>query len=77
LQVQQNYSTSEYLELKANIEYDEFVSLRRAYKGEKNVSIQEMKKDMIKAIEVIQSKLEVNDRLTDVLSMSCQSHFES
>ena len=29
----------EYLELKANNEDDEFVSLRRAYKGEKNVSI--------------------------------------
>ncbi|MGC1932667.1 MAG: hypothetical protein WA667_27145 [Candidatus Nitrosopolaris sp.] len=58
----------EYLELKANNEDHEFVSLRRAYKGEKNVSIQEIKKDMIKAIEVIQSKLEINGRITDVLS---------
>jgi hypothetical protein len=57
----------EYLELKANNEDDEFVSLRRTYKGEKNVSIQEIKKGMIKAIEVMQSKLEINDRLTDLL----------
>ena len=58
----------EYLELKANNEDDEFVSLRRASKGKKSVSIQEIKKELIKAIEVIQSKLEINDRLTDVLS---------
>lgn len=51
----------EYLELKSN-NGNEFASLTRAYKGEKNVSIQEIKKDMIKAIEVIQSKLEINDR---------------
>ena len=57
----------EYLELKSN-NGNEFASLTRAYKGEKNVSIQEIKKDMIKAIEVIQSKLEITDRLTDVLS---------
>ena len=58
----------EYLEnLKSN-KGDEFASLRRAYKGDKNVSVLEIKKDMIKAIDVVQSKLEINDRLVDVLS---------
>lgn len=47
---------------------DEFVSLTRAYKGEKPVSIQEIKKDMIKAIEVMQSKLNATDSLTEILS---------
>jgi hypothetical protein len=46
----------------------EFISLRRASKGEKNISILEVKKDMIKAIEVLQSKLEMNDKLVDLLS---------
>ena len=36
--------------------------------GEESVSIQEIKKELIKAIEIMQSKLQVNDRLTDVLS---------
>ncbi|MGB6528482.1 MAG: helix-turn-helix domain-containing protein [Candidatus Nitrosopolaris sp.] len=58
----------EYLELKANDEDHEFLSLRRAYNGDKNVSILEIKKDMIKAIDVIQSKLEINDKLVELLS---------
>jgi hypothetical protein len=61
-------SQFDYLEnLKSN-NGDEFVSLCRAYKGEEGVSTQEMKKELIRAIEIMQSKLEVNDRLTDVLS---------
>jgi hypothetical protein len=36
--------------------------------GEESTSIQEIKKELIKAIEIMQSKLEVNDRLTAVLS---------
>ena len=47
---------------------NEFASLSRACKGEENVSIDEIKKELIKAIEVMQNKLDVNDRLTDVLS---------
>ncbi|MFZ0511051.1 MAG: hypothetical protein WAM14_05560 [Candidatus Nitrosopolaris sp.] len=46
----------------------EFASLSRACKGEENVSVEEIKKELIKAIEVMQNKLDVNDRLTDVLS---------
>ncbi|HXX96275.1 MAG TPA: hypothetical protein VEL11_04055 [Candidatus Bathyarchaeia archaeon] len=58
----------EYLEnLKSN-KGDEFASLRRAYKGEEGVSTQEIKKELIRAIDVVQSKLEMNDRLVDVLS---------
>jgi hypothetical protein len=53
----------EYFE-KAN----DFASLARAFKGDESISIQEIKKELIKAIEVIQRKLGVNDRLTDVLS---------
>jgi hypothetical protein len=40
---------------------DEFASLRRAYKGEEGVSRQEIKKELISAIQIMQSKL---DRLT-------------
>jgi hypothetical protein len=47
---------------------DEFGSLTRAYKGEEPVSIQEIKKEVIKAIEVMQSKLDVNDALSKILS---------
>jgi hypothetical protein len=47
---------------------DEFVSLTRAYNGDEQVSIQEIKKDMLKAIEVMQSKLDLNDRLRETLS---------
>jgi len=46
----------------------EFVSLTKAYKGEVPTSIQEIKKDVIKAIEVLRSKLDVNDRLNEILS---------
>ena len=61
-------SQFEYLEnLKSN-NGDEFASLRRAYKGEEGVSTQEIKKELIRAIDVVQSKLEMNDRLVDVLS---------
>ena len=60
----------EYLENLSNnaVGGDEFGSLTRAYKREELVSIQEIKKDMIKAIEVMQSNLEVNDRLSEILS---------
>ncbi|MGB6592481.1 MAG: helix-turn-helix domain-containing protein [Candidatus Nitrosopolaris sp.] len=58
----------EYFEKLKSNNGDEFASLSRAYKGGDSVSIQEIKKELIKAIEVMQSKLEVNDRLTDVLS---------
>ena len=46
----------------------EFASLTRAYKGDKTVSMQEIKKEVIKAIEVMQGKLEVNDKLSESLS---------
>ena len=49
---------------------DEFASLNRACNGEENVSIWDIKKELIKAIEIMQSKLDVNDRLTDILSKS-------
>lgn len=57
----------EYLKLKSN-NGGEFTSLSRAYKGEESVSTQEIVKELIKAIEIRQSKLKVVDRLTDVLS---------
>jgi hypothetical protein len=47
---------------------DEFVSLTRACKGEEPVSVQEIKKEVIKAIEVMQSKLDANDTLIKILS---------
>jgi FtsZ-binding cell division protein ZapB len=47
---------------------NEFVSLTRAYNGEEPVSIQEIKKELIKAIEIMQSKLDVNDTLSVTLS---------
>jgi hypothetical protein len=47
---------------------NEFASLSRAYKGEEGVSTPEIKKELINAIEVMQSRLDVNDRLGDVLS---------
>lgn len=58
-------STKLQFELKANNEDHEFLSLRRACKGEK-ICLNTGDKDMIK--DVIQSKLEMNDRLVDVLS---------
>jgi hypothetical protein len=47
---------------------DEFVSLTRACIGEEPVSVQEIKNELIKAIEVMQSKLDVNDKLGEILS---------
>jgi hypothetical protein len=47
---------------------DEFVSLTRACKGEESVSMQEIKKEVIKAIEVMQSKVGMNDTLSEILS---------
>ncbi|MDQ6865692.1 MAG: hypothetical protein M3044_17925, partial [Thermoproteota archaeon] len=47
---------------------NEFPSLTRAYKGDKTVSMQELKKEVIKAIEVMQSKLDANDMLSESLS---------
>jgi hypothetical protein len=58
----------EYLEKLKSNNRNEFTSLSRAYKGEESVSIQEIKKELIKGIEIMQSKLDVNDRLTDILS---------
>ncbi|MGC1927893.1 MAG: hypothetical protein WA667_02880 [Candidatus Nitrosopolaris sp.] len=61
-------SQFEYLEKLKSNNRNKFTSLNRAYKGEESVSIQEIKKELIKAIEIMQSKLDVNDRLTDILS---------
>jgi hypothetical protein len=47
---------------------DEFESLTRACNGDKTVSMQEIEKELIKAIEVMQSKLDVNDILSESLS---------
>ena len=47
---------------------NKFDSLRRAYNGEESVTIQAIKNEVIMAIEVMQSKLGVNDRLSDILS---------
>ena len=58
----------EYLKKLKSNNGGESASLSRAYKGEESGSIQEIKKELIKDIEIMQSKLEVNDRLTDVLS---------
>jgi uncharacterized coiled-coil DUF342 family protein len=46
---------------------DEFVSLTKAYKGEEPVTVQEMKKEVIKAIELLRSKLDVNNKLSEIL----------
>ncbi len=43
-------------------------ALGSAYKGEQSVSIQEIKKELIKPIENMESKPEVKDRLTGALS---------
>jgi hypothetical protein len=47
---------------------NKFDSLRRAYNGEESVTIQAIKNEVIMAIEVMQSKLGVNDRLREILS---------
>jgi hypothetical protein len=47
---------------------DGFAVLGSAYKGEENDSIEEIKKELIKPIEKMESKPEVNDRLTGALS---------
>jgi hypothetical protein len=47
---------------------DGFAVLGSGYKGEERVSIQEIKKELIKPIENMESKLEVKDRLTGALS---------
>ena len=46
----------------------EFASLSRACKGEEHVSMQDIKKEVIKAIEVMQGKLRMNDTLSEILS---------
>jgi hypothetical protein len=57
----------EYLEkLKSNT--GDGFALGSAYKGEENDSIQEIKKELIKPIESMESKPEVKDRLTGALS---------
>lgn len=47
---------------------DEFVSLTRAWQGEEPVSVDEIKQDLIKAIEVMQRKHDADDGLTQILS---------
>lgn len=47
---------------------NKFDSLRRASNGKESVSIQAIKNEVIMAIEVMQSKLGVNDRLREILS---------
>jgi hypothetical protein len=58
----------EYLEKLKSSNGDGFAMLGSAYKGEESVSIQEIKKELIKPIENMESKLEVKDRLTGALS---------
>jgi hypothetical protein len=58
----------EYLEKLKSNNGDEFAVLGSACKGEESVSIQEIKKELIKPIENMESKLEVKDRLTGALS---------
>jgi hypothetical protein len=58
-----------YLEKLKSNNGDGFGSLR-AHKGEESVPIQDIKKE-IKAIENIESKLEIPDRPTDALSNCC------
>jgi hypothetical protein len=58
----------EYLEKLKSNNGDEFAVLGSAYKGEQSVSIQEIKEELIKPIENMESKLEVKDRLTGALS---------
>ena len=57
----------EYLEKLKSNNGDGF-ALGSAYKGEENDSIQEIKKELIKPIENMESKPEVKDRLTGALS---------
>jgi hypothetical protein len=58
----------EYLEKLKSNNGEGFAVLDSAYKGEENDSIQEIKKELIKPIENMESKLEVKDRLTGALS---------
>ena len=60
-------SQFEYLEKLKSSNGDGF-ALGGAYKGEENDSIQEIKKELIKPIENMESKPEVKDRLTGALS---------
>jgi hypothetical protein len=71
LQTQNNCSIGlqfEYLEKLKSSNGDGFAKLGSAYKGEESVSIQEIKKESIKPIENMESKLEVKYRLTGALS---------
>jgi len=47
---------------------DEFLTLTRAYRGEDYLSTQEIKKDLIKAIEAGQSKLDADEGIKRLLS---------
>jgi hypothetical protein len=57
----------EHLEKLKSSSGDGFAMLGSAYKGERSVSIQEIKRELIKPIENMESKLEVKDRLTGAL----------
>jgi phage host-nuclease inhibitor protein Gam len=67
--IKMQFENVESLKLKHTVDVsDEFDSLRRAYRGGQSVSIQAIKKEVIMAIEVMQSKLGVNDELSEILS---------
>ena len=67
--IKMQFENVESLKLKRIVDAsDEFDSLRRAYRGGQSVSIQAIKKEVIMAIEVMQSKLGVNDKLSEILS---------
>ena len=43
---------------------DEFAALSRSKRGEEDITIKEIKKALMKAIEILLSKLDPNDTLT-------------
>jgi hypothetical protein len=49
---------------------DEFAALSRSIRGEKDVAIKEIKKAVEKAIQILLSKLNPNDRLMEDLSIA-------
>lgn len=55
----------EYLQ---NMKTDQFESLSRAYNGEQGVSTKDVMRDLIKAIEFMQNKPDLNEKLREALS---------
>jgi hypothetical protein len=49
---------------------DEFAALSRSVRGEKDIAIKEIKKAVQKAIQILLSKLNPNDRLMEDLSIA-------